>query len=230
MRLTHRQCLPSKSRSSYSTASTSRRSSSSIPFRPMREVSALCDGGEHGGHGQGTALDLLGGRAGRSERLPAGQLQRRPGQIVARSGVRDRPAGARVENGHAARFLLVRSKWAALAVLPSVLRHVRRQLQQLVCPLRRSRCGEAGVDGAGLHRLRRFAEQTHRAQERRVDPARIPVGGWHIDKPFADCYRELDAVRGADVFVSDGRDSGPVPSRGTTRQVCGSKPGRDSPA
>lgn len=26
---------------------------------------------------------------------------------------------------------------------------------------------------------------------------------WHIDKPFADCYRELDAVRGADVFVSD---------------------------
>ncbi len=26
---------------------------------------------------------------------------------------------------------------------------------------------------------------------------------WHIDKPFADCYHELDAVRGADVFVSD---------------------------
>jgi hypothetical protein len=26
---------------------------------------------------------------------------------------------------------------------------------------------------------------------------------WHIDKPFADCYRELDAVRGANVFVSD---------------------------
>ena len=27
---------------------------------------------------------------------------------------------------------------------------------------------------------------------------------WHIDKPFADCYRELDSVRGANVFVSDG--------------------------
>jgi hypothetical protein len=26
---------------------------------------------------------------------------------------------------------------------------------------------------------------------------------WHIDKPFADRYRELDAVRGANVFVSD---------------------------
>jgi hypothetical protein len=26
---------------------------------------------------------------------------------------------------------------------------------------------------------------------------------WHMDKPFADCYRELDAVRGANVFVSD---------------------------
>jgi predicted neuraminidase len=26
---------------------------------------------------------------------------------------------------------------------------------------------------------------------------------WHIDPPFADCYHELDAVRGADVFVSD---------------------------
>jgi hypothetical protein len=26
---------------------------------------------------------------------------------------------------------------------------------------------------------------------------------WHIDPPFADCYRELDPVRGADVFVSD---------------------------
>lgn len=26
---------------------------------------------------------------------------------------------------------------------------------------------------------------------------------WHIDKPFADCYRELDVVRGANVFVSD---------------------------
>ena len=26
---------------------------------------------------------------------------------------------------------------------------------------------------------------------------------WHIDKPFADCYRELDSVRGANVFVSD---------------------------
>jgi hypothetical protein len=26
---------------------------------------------------------------------------------------------------------------------------------------------------------------------------------WHIDKPFADCYRELDPVRGANVFVSD---------------------------
>ncbi len=26
---------------------------------------------------------------------------------------------------------------------------------------------------------------------------------WHIDEPFADRYRELDAVRGADVFVSD---------------------------
>jgi len=26
---------------------------------------------------------------------------------------------------------------------------------------------------------------------------------WHIDKPFADCYRDLDAVRGANVFVSD---------------------------
>jgi sialidase-1 len=26
---------------------------------------------------------------------------------------------------------------------------------------------------------------------------------WHIDKPFADYYRELDAVRGANVFVSD---------------------------
>jgi len=26
---------------------------------------------------------------------------------------------------------------------------------------------------------------------------------WHIDKPFADHYRELDAVRGANVFVSD---------------------------
>jgi hypothetical protein len=25
---------------------------------------------------------------------------------------------------------------------------------------------------------------------------------WHIDKPFADCYRELDGVRGANVFVS----------------------------
>jgi len=26
---------------------------------------------------------------------------------------------------------------------------------------------------------------------------------WHIDKPFADSYHELDAVRGANVFVSD---------------------------
>lgn len=26
---------------------------------------------------------------------------------------------------------------------------------------------------------------------------------WHIDPPFSDYYRELDAVRGADVFVSD---------------------------
>jgi hypothetical protein len=26
---------------------------------------------------------------------------------------------------------------------------------------------------------------------------------WHIDKPFSDCYHELDAVRGADVFASD---------------------------
>ena len=26
---------------------------------------------------------------------------------------------------------------------------------------------------------------------------------WHIDKPFADYYRELDAVRGSNVFVSD---------------------------
>ncbi len=26
---------------------------------------------------------------------------------------------------------------------------------------------------------------------------------WHIDKPYADCYRELDAVRGSNVFVSD---------------------------
>eukprot|EP01048_Picozoa_sp_COSAG05_P001538 COSAG05_NODE_52_length_23775_cov_49.471110_13_plen_445_part_00 len=26
---------------------------------------------------------------------------------------------------------------------------------------------------------------------------------WHIDEPFADLYRELDAVRGANVFVSD---------------------------
>jgi hypothetical protein len=26
---------------------------------------------------------------------------------------------------------------------------------------------------------------------------------WHIDKPFTDCYRELDPVRGANVFVSD---------------------------
>ncbi len=26
---------------------------------------------------------------------------------------------------------------------------------------------------------------------------------WHIDRPFADCYRELDAVRGSNVFVSD---------------------------
>jgi hypothetical protein len=26
---------------------------------------------------------------------------------------------------------------------------------------------------------------------------------WHIDKPFADCYRELDSVRGANVFISD---------------------------
>lgn len=26
---------------------------------------------------------------------------------------------------------------------------------------------------------------------------------WHIDKPFADCHRELDAVRGSNVFVSD---------------------------
>ena len=26
---------------------------------------------------------------------------------------------------------------------------------------------------------------------------------WHIDKPFADRYHELDAVRGADVFVAD---------------------------
>jgi len=26
---------------------------------------------------------------------------------------------------------------------------------------------------------------------------------WHIDEPYADCYRELDAVRGANVFVSD---------------------------
>ena len=26
---------------------------------------------------------------------------------------------------------------------------------------------------------------------------------WHIDQPFADCYRELDAVRGANVFISD---------------------------
>jgi len=25
---------------------------------------------------------------------------------------------------------------------------------------------------------------------------------WHIDKPFADCHRELDGVRGANVFVS----------------------------
>ena len=30
---------------------------------------------------------------------------------------------------------------------------------------------------------------------------------WHIDKPFADCYRELDAVRGANVFVSDDEGS-----------------------
>ena len=26
---------------------------------------------------------------------------------------------------------------------------------------------------------------------------------WHIDKPFADCYHELDGVRGSNVFVSD---------------------------
>jgi hypothetical protein len=26
---------------------------------------------------------------------------------------------------------------------------------------------------------------------------------WHIDKPFADCYHELDGVRGSSVFVSD---------------------------
>jgi len=26
---------------------------------------------------------------------------------------------------------------------------------------------------------------------------------WHIDKPFSDCYHELDAVRGSNVFVSD---------------------------
>lgn len=26
---------------------------------------------------------------------------------------------------------------------------------------------------------------------------------WHIDKPFTECYHELDAVRGANVFVSD---------------------------
>ena len=26
---------------------------------------------------------------------------------------------------------------------------------------------------------------------------------WHISKPFGDCYRELDGVRGANVFVSD---------------------------
>ena len=30
---------------------------------------------------------------------------------------------------------------------------------------------------------------------------------WHIDKPFADCYHELDAVRGANVFVSDDEGS-----------------------
>jgi hypothetical protein len=26
---------------------------------------------------------------------------------------------------------------------------------------------------------------------------------WHIDESFSDRYRELDSVRGADVFVSD---------------------------
>ena len=30
---------------------------------------------------------------------------------------------------------------------------------------------------------------------------------WHIDKAFADCYHELDAVRGANVFVSDDEGS-----------------------
>jgi hypothetical protein len=30
---------------------------------------------------------------------------------------------------------------------------------------------------------------------------------WHIDKPFADCYHELDAVRGSNVFVSDDEGS-----------------------
>ena len=58
------------------------------------------------------------------------------------------PQAHGLEDGHAARLLLVRSEGAALAVLPSVGRHVRRQLQQLVRPLRRSRCGEARVDAS----------------------------------------------------------------------------------
>ena len=85
-------------------------------------------------------------RAGRG----AETLQRRPMAALplqhrALQRRRRRPVDRRLPQSRlarrrpAARFLLVRSQGTAVAVLPPVRRHVRRQLQQLVCPLRRSR-------------------------------------------------------------------------------------------
>jgi hypothetical protein len=51
-----------------------------------------------------------------------------------------------------------------------------------------------------------FGASLNKPIVRKNDEWILPVSlweRWHIDKPFADCYHELDAVRGSNVFVSD---------------------------
>jgi len=50
---------------------------------------------------KGRLLDLLGGRRRRAKCLSAGELQRRPREVLARSCVRYRPSGPHFENGQA---------------------------------------------------------------------------------------------------------------------------------
>jgi hypothetical protein len=167
------------------------------------EVSALRDGGQHGGHAQRTALDLLGGRQdGPNAYLLAsysddqGKSWRDPVFVID-------PQAHGLKMG-----TRLGSFWCDPKGRLWLFFHQSVGMFDGSCSNWFVRCDDPDAEkpvwtepvyigfGASLNKpiVRTNGEWI------------LPVSlweRWHIDKPFADCYRELDAVRGANVFVSD---------------------------